>query len=74
MHRVADTSLRYGNAEEMLADVSTCLRSERMNERRLLIRETPVKKGTPEARAVPPKTEKKKEAERKKKEVLNHDA
>lgn len=57
-----DPSLRYGNAEEMLADVSTCLRSERMNERRLLIRETPVKKGTPEARAVPPKTEKKKEA------------
>ncbi|MGM9941143.1 MAG: Stk1 family PASTA domain-containing Ser/Thr kinase [Bulleidia sp.] len=41
---VKDPSLRYRNAEEMLADVSTCLRGERQNERKLVIRETPVKK------------------------------
>lgn len=39
-----DPSLRYHNAEEMLADVSTCLRGERQNERKLVVRETPVKK------------------------------
>lgn len=58
-----DPALRYPNAEQMLADVSTCLRSERLNERRLLIKETPVKKGgSQQAKAVPVRNEKKKES------------
>ena len=54
---VKDPSLRYENAEQMLADVSTCLRSERLNERKLVIREVAVKKGSNEpAKAVPIRT------------------
>ena len=57
-----DPSLRYPNAEEMLVDVSTCLRPERLNERRLLVKETTVKKtGHEQPKAVPIRNEKKKE-------------
>lgn len=57
-----DPSLRYPNAEEMLVDVSTCLRPERLNERRLLVKETTVKKtGNEQSKAVPVRNEKKKE-------------
>ena len=57
-----DPSLRYPNAEEMLVDVSTCLRPERLNERRLLVKETTVKKtGNEQPKAVPVRNEKKKE-------------
>lgn len=57
-----DPSLRYPNAEEMLVDVSTCLRPERLNERRLLVQETTVKKtGHEQPKAVPIRNEKKKE-------------
>lgn len=57
-----DPSLRYPNAEEMLVDVSTCLRPERLNERRLLVKETSVKKtGNEQPKAVPVRNEKKKE-------------
>ena len=57
-----DPSLRYPNAEEMLVDVSTCLRPERLNERRLLVKETTVKKtGNEQPKAVPIRNEKKKE-------------
>lgn len=38
-----DPSLRYQSCEAMLADVSTCLRAERLQERKLVIREVPVK-------------------------------
>ena len=39
-----DPSLRYQSAEAMLADVSTCLRPERLEERKLVIREVPVRR------------------------------
>lgn len=48
-----DPSLRYKDAYEMLADVSTCLRPERQNERRLVIREVPVKKSPEIQKAAP---------------------
>lgn len=43
-----DPALRYQSCEAMLADVSTCLRPERLQERRLVIREVPVRQNEAE--------------------------
>lgn len=45
-----DPALRYQSCEAMLADVSTCLRPERLQERRLVIREVPVHPSENEAK------------------------
>lgn len=52
-----DPAMRYRSADQMLADVSTCLRPERLNERKLIIRETkPEKKNTTAQKVVPVKS------------------